>query len=473
MSTKSRLSSLPLTLALLACTDDPTLLDDAGSTTNPGSESGDTDGQSETETDTDTESTETGEPEPICGDGSVAADELCDDGNSVDDDGCSNACVPRACPITWMHIDDSPTINHVAGPNALTPAFDELPNGDIVVAQLDDSLGNHDIRVRVHTPAGAMVSQTFVEFSPLRDEVHDILADASGDVFVAGTATAGIDGVATVVRISGADGSEQWRFEADGESLGSYDWAAALELDDQGRVVVATMVYREVGGRTLELHALDPATGVSEWTGTKLGSPEDLDFATDLVFDAERARIYVAVADNRGVDWWEPVVLAFETPSEEPVLEAMPLGEGVDASPEYDVPLALTMSPSGRLWMASQETEATAVYTLISEIDPDDGSLLRSLDSRDLGIGKGDNGSGMQALAAGPPGGLAWAGFTIAEGIRSGFVLALDDDGQLDCVAGFEVPDIMRGFVASDGGIYAGGMQPLSGDGHGVLLRVR
>jgi len=477
MSMRSRLLILPLTFTLLACTDDgTTALDEAGSTTNPGGESGDTDDSSESESETEeTEETETGEPEPICGDGSVAADELCDDGNSIDDDGCSNACVPRACSITWMHVDDSPTINYVADPNALTPAFDELQNGDIVVAQLDDSLGNHDIRVRVHAPDGALVSQTFVELSPLRDEVHDILADPSGDFFIAGTATAGTDGVATVVRISGIDGSEQWRFESNGEVPSSHDWAAALALDDQGRLLVATMVNRAEGGRTVELHALDPMTGVSEWMGSWVGLPDgyDYDFATDLVFDAARARSYVAVAQQRGVDWWEPVVLAFEAPDEQPVLEMMPLGDGVDSTPEYDVPLALIMSPSGRLWMASQETEAAVFHTLISELDPDDGALLQSLDSRDLGVGKGENGSGMQSLAVGPEGELAWTGSTFTAGTGSGFVLALDEDGQLDCVVGVEVQDLMRAFVASDGGIYAGGMQPISGAGRGVVLRVR
>lgn len=467
MPIDSRLTVLSLTLALLGCTDDRIApADDAGSTTNPDDESTETEASSETETE---ETSETGEPEPVCGDGVVDADELCDDGNSVDDDGCSNACAPRACAVTWTHLDDSPTINYVADVNALTPAFDELPNGDLVIAQLDDSLGDHDVRVRVHAPDGALLSQTFVELSTLRDDLGDVLADPSGDIFVAGSASIGVDGVATVVRISGADGSELWRFEADGESPGTPDWAAALELDDQGRVLVATMVHRTVGGRTTEIHALDPATGVPAWTGTWQGLPDDYDFAADMLFDAERGRTYVAVAHHRGPDWWEPVVLAFEAPSEEPVLVAMPLGEVVDSMPEFDVPLALTLTPDGRMWMANQETEAGAMYTLISEIDPDDGSLITSIDTRDLGIGNSGHNAGLRSLAAGPTAELAWAGF----GPLGSAVLVLDDDGQLDCVAEFEEPQLTTVFVASDGGIYAGGVQPVVDAGRGFIVRIR
>jgi cysteine-rich repeat protein len=49
----------------------------------------------DTDTDVDTSESETGDPE--CGNGAVEADEECDDGNDVDDDGCSNACTLPTC----------------------------------------------------------------------------------------------------------------------------------------------------------------------------------------------------------------------------------------------------------------------------------------------------------------------------------------------------------------------------------------
>jgi hypothetical protein len=131
------------------------------------------------------------------------------------------------------------------------------------------------------------------------------------------------------------------------------------------------------------------------------------------------------------------------------------------------------MSPSGRLWMANQETEQANLYTRVSEIDPDDGSLIASFDLRDLGLGQHDNNCGMQSLHAGPTGGLVWAGFRfVGDGVESNLV-ALDDDAALDCVVSFELPELYTVFAASDGGLYTGGIQPVSNNRHGVVARVR
>ena len=52
----------------------------------------DSDSDSEGETEDDT-----GMPEAYCGDGAKNPDEQCDDGNAVDDDGCTNLCTLPAC----------------------------------------------------------------------------------------------------------------------------------------------------------------------------------------------------------------------------------------------------------------------------------------------------------------------------------------------------------------------------------------
>ena len=33
----------------------------------------------------------------VCGDGKITGDEVCDDGNDIDEDACTNACAPAAC----------------------------------------------------------------------------------------------------------------------------------------------------------------------------------------------------------------------------------------------------------------------------------------------------------------------------------------------------------------------------------------
>lgn len=45
-------------------------------------------------------------PDPICGDGNLDAGEQCDDGNSIDDDACSNSCTPNNNPFCGDgHVD--------------------------------------------------------------------------------------------------------------------------------------------------------------------------------------------------------------------------------------------------------------------------------------------------------------------------------------------------------------------------------
>jgi cysteine-rich repeat protein len=114
----------PLLLALLtsqalACNDDVTIAegqadDEASGTseTSSGSSSESGMGASETDSASTRESTsETGTPAPFCGDGVLDLDEECDDGNAIDDDGCSSACESACGSQGWLDLtlrDDEP-----------------------------------------------------------------------------------------------------------------------------------------------------------------------------------------------------------------------------------------------------------------------------------------------------------------------------------------------------------------------------
>ncbi|NJK33304.1 MAG: PQQ-binding-like beta-propeller repeat protein [Deltaproteobacteria bacterium] len=189
---------------------------------------------------------------------------------------------------------------------------------------VDGELGI-DAGVRVHAPDGALVWSAIHELGSLRDSVGGIAADPSGDVYVSGSANVAVDGIAVVLRVSGSDGSELWRFEQDGPVAGTTDYAYALDLDDQGRVLAAIAAGDEQGQTDVELHALDPETGSSAWVGT-WASPNAVDdrpFA--MTYDAARGRVWVYVYSQADLRPPPPTLLAFEPPLTEPVLVAHPL----------------------------------------------------------------------------------------------------------------------------------------------------
>lgn len=476
--------ALPLVCALLAaCTDPGPGDDEIGSTTAmSGSESGD---ESDTDADTfpgdtslDTE-TETGDPEPVCGNGALEGPELCDDGNTIDDDACSNACAPPICAITWSQIDDAVTINTSALDG--TP-IDELPSGDLVTAHAADGQSSIDVRVQVWTPTGELVWEVIHELGELRDGVGDVLGDPSGDVLLGGGANVGTDGVAMVLRLSGSDGSELWRFERDSELAGSIDRVTALDFDDQGRVLAAVFVENPGTGGDVELHALDPATGVSQWTGqwASEGEGEDQDWPAALVFDAQRARSYLLVSSQVNAVWSEPTLLAFEAPSEEPVLVTTPFDDG---NPDNDGAKSLALDASGRLWAQIDDDDPVDGWHMqLVELDPDDGSAVQTIDSRDLPLESERHYSGIHPLTSVPTGGLGLVGWIPGNQELDidhyGFVLALEESGQTHCVARFNATQtsanyLLSSFAASDGAIYSAGYASFSGDWHNFLLRIR
>ena len=60
-------------------------------------DTGETDSESQTGTDSETNGDGDGDPEPVCGNGEVEAGEACDDGNTDNNDDCTNVCELAAC----------------------------------------------------------------------------------------------------------------------------------------------------------------------------------------------------------------------------------------------------------------------------------------------------------------------------------------------------------------------------------------
>jgi cysteine-rich repeat protein len=490
---KPRLESTLVVLCVLAACTKPSV-DEGSTTTSTGetddavdtgdsestTETNDTEtSESETEAETETE-TETGDPEPdpICGNGVVEGPEPCDDGNTVDDDGCSNACDPRTCAVTWSRVSDRPTLAASIVDNA---PLAELPNGNIVVGNTVDGASSIDVQVQVWTPDGDLVWGVIHQLGTLRDGLGDVLADPSGDIFVGGAANVGTDGIATVLRLSGTDGSILWTHEND--TINRLDRASVLALDDQNRVLVGL----EAGGKSdetnVEVHALDPVTGSSVWVG-RWSSEGDLDdWPTGIAFDDATGRVWVlantlTTGAEASID---ATLLAFEPPGDTPVLAVVPFD---DDTPDADRSGSLVFDAQGRLWVSVDDIadDEDQVHVQIVEIDPADGSVVRLLDSRDMAI----DGDYHDSWVQGEVDGLAGGGLVLAGWIPPnqelglepyGYVLALDADGQHDCVA--RLMDDTSGVYpfeslgASSGAIFVNGQWSNSGDWHTLLMRVR
>ena len=487
MKTLHASTLIALVCALAACTDAST--DESSTTTSPGETNDEVGSESTSEaTDTSSDTTgsesdttsETGEPEPaVCGDGLVTGAELCDDGNAIDDDGCSNACEPRPCPLTWERIDEPVTLTTTKLDN--TPLA-ELPNGNIVVGNTLDGASGIDIRVQVWTPEGDLAWSVVHEIGALRDSMGDVLADASGDIFVGGGANVGTDGVATVLRLSGADGSIVWTFERD--IVGALDNVHALTLDDQGRVLVAIEAGGKDGERDVEVQALDPMTGLSEWKGHWTSEGNHDDWPTSIAFDPSTGQVWVlANALTGSDDAITPTLLSFVPPSQDPVLVTVPIDDGAI---DFDKAGSLVFDAQDRLWISLDDVDpdpdTDTISIQLAQIDVADGSVVQLLDSRDLPIAGDAHDSWLQGDLDGlVGGGLALAGWTHSKpdlGIDFyGFVVVLDAEGQNDCMLrlsndnGYHYP--FEPFGASDGAIYVNGHVQKSGDWHSMLLRVR
>jgi hypothetical protein len=134
------------------------------------------------------------------------------------------------------------------------------------------------------------------------------------------------------------------------------------------------------------------------------------------------------------------------------------------------------------LWATVDDADGEdALYVAISEIDPVDGSVEQVLHSRDMAIEGDVHDSWLQGeVAALEGGGLALGGWTFTNrelGLEHhGFVVALDAEGQHDCVA--KIMDYSRNYPfqplgASNGAIYVNGHVRQSGDWYSALLRIR
>jgi cysteine-rich repeat protein len=189
---------------------------------------------SDEETQGDDAESETGEddppPEPACGDGVVDGDEECDDGNEVNDDGCSNVCVAPGGTI-WWH-DASNDDPHPSSGNALAWA----PDGNIMLAgQSWDGL-NADRFLGKFSPDGELIWGTVHEGGFKEDDyTADVAVDGDGASYVVGSGIRDDEGQDGWLGKFDENGELEWANWHSGPSHAS-DWGSGVALDGQGSV---------------------------------------------------------------------------------------------------------------------------------------------------------------------------------------------------------------------------------------------
>jgi hypothetical protein len=308
-----------------------------------------------------------------------------------------------------------------------------------------------------------------------------LLADPSGDIFVGGAGDVGTDGIAKVLRLSGTDGSILWTYE--NNAVNRLERTSVLAFDDQNRVLAGLEAGGKSGATNVEIYALDPMTGIPEWDIKWTSEGEHDDWPTGLAFDEATGRIWVlANSVTNGSQYLVTArLLAFDPPDEIP---ALPVVEFDNGSVDDDIPYrsgSLVFDAEGRLWVSADDINQR--YVEIAEIDPVDGAVVRLLDSRDMAIDGDVHDSWLQgsvdALAGGGLALVGWIPSNEELGLeRYGYMVALDAEGQHDCIArvvldGFSSVQPFTPFGASNGAIYVNGHVVDSGDFHSLLMRIR
>jgi len=137
------------------------------------------------------------------------------------------------------------------------------------------------------------------------DTLQDLAVDSLGDVIVCGrlgNGTISNSSNFAVVKLSGVDGSEIWRFELAGTDTTRSHFAVALAVDSSGNIIATGAVSNLSTGLDLAAVKLSGVDGSPMWTteiqGTKVVGGRDQ--ATSLALDSSGNAVVGAQIHNTG-----------------------------------------------------------------------------------------------------------------------------------------------------------------------------
>ncbi len=373
----------------------------------------------------------TGDPtaSAVCGDGAIQDDELCDDGNAADGDGCSAQCVPSGT-VTWE-------LTLAAGHGH---ALDLFANGEVAVGIVADGMNGPSTPEVWRVSAAGEPVWTWGAAPMGWDGVAtwglDVAAIDGAEHVAVATQGSGADGSVGVTALLDADGNAEWTADTVNVIFfGAY-------LQPTGQVIVAGR-GDDASGVTLQF---DPDGGVPIATVGEPFAPDD-GFAFDVVADGDA----IYTTGQRGASGNESAFLNAAV-GDVSVRSEFVLGE-------HNEGLAVALDPRrARRWVVGYASDMGGwIGTVTAQGIELPATIVTDAFSANL-----------HGVAVDPSGAAIAVGWDSAAGTRDAYVVKVAPDGQRIWSTRFETAagddDLRDVVVAPDGALTIVGTR-LSDDG--------
>lgn len=236
----------------------------------------------------------------VCGNGVPEEGEPCDDGNTVNNDGCSNDCGLPGFGV-WIQWFDGAAGRRDEGLGVATDG-----EGNIVVVGTTENLQEHlDIHIDKYAPDGSVLwTKSFDAGFALDDLVFGVATDSQDNIIVTGSQFVTDNGFDLWTAKYDADGLLLWEFTYNGP-VASKDQGHAVAIDDADNIIIGGREFVPDQGRNAWIGKYDP-DGVQQWMVSYDGPASSTDEVADVVVDGAGDIIVAGaheVADQDGNIW--------------------------------------------------------------------------------------------------------------------------------------------------------------------------
>jgi cysteine-rich repeat protein len=399
-------------------------------------------------------SSESGAPLP-CGNGELDEGEQCDDGNQVDDDECSNECIPP-CGLRW---------EFVAPAEAQIELVAATDDGNVRLAGTSGTSLYHEL---LDDQGNSLESDTVdVGFVQVPGVPFMAPSDAQGS-YLFGDYDLGNGAGARVARFDDTP-AVAWDVEPDAAVLDE-PFDRGIDLAPDGGVVVSGALTVTDGDDDIWVAKLSAADGSTEWTGTYSG-PLVGGFSTDdggPVAIAGDGSVVVLGLVREGLGLLDATVVAFPDGGGAP---AWTNTIRVDAGNEDLYASSIDADDAGNVLVAVQSIVGSTAAFEISRLDPD-GTAAWTFTTADLDLDPDFEIEPEQVvfpLVLFAPDGSITIAATVDRGVAGGdlLVLRLSAQGEPLCHAGYQVDEIDGDRAPSQLAVMPDGGAVVSGGGAG------